>query len=98
MRTAQKRGVGAAGAIVVAGRWSGLYNAKAAPPAWGHLAQPQEGPHLHEVPQPHDFGWTPHWQVGAQVQGLHLQVLGMVELLMVRFWEFMEYNANRARD
>ena len=52
-----------------------------APPRCGQFAQSQEAPHVHDGPHLHAFGWVVHLQAGAQVQGVHLQVLVIDGLL-----------------
>jgi hypothetical protein len=57
-----------------------------APPRCGQFAQAPSGPHLHDGPQLQAFGWEAHVQACAQVQGLHLQVSVIGELLWFGLW------------
>jgi len=41
---------------------------------------------LHDGPHLHAFGWVVHLQAGAQVQGVHLQVLVIDVFLWFGLW------------
>ena len=50
------------------------------------FAQSQFAPHLHDGPQLQALALVAHLQVGVQVQGLHLQVSVIGELLLFGLW------------
>ena len=52
-----------------------------APPRNRQFAQLQFGPHLQDGPQLQTLGLVAQLQIGEQVQGLHLQILAIDELL-----------------
>jgi hypothetical protein len=57
-----------------------------APPRCRQFAQSQEAPHLHDGPHLHASGWMAHLQAGAQVQGVHLQILVIDVLRSFALW------------
>lgn len=57
-----------------------------APPRRDQFLQTQATPHLHEGPQLQAFASVPHLQMGAQVQGLHWQVLVIGKRLWFGWW------------
>lgn len=59
-----------------------------APPREGYFAQLHASPHLHDGPHLQALSWVAHLHVGAQVHGLHVHFLIMVNSI-VRLVEFI---------